>query len=253
MVMLQISSFNLAVYHLGDTDSEKLALVLPGKLDTKDYPHMKSHVNFLSRQGYLALSFDPPGTWESEGEIHDYTMTNYLMAITELIEHYGNRPTLLVGHSRGGSMAMLGALRNPYVNSFVAIMSQAGPSRFDSEVVEGCTISMRDLPDDPSKMKKFKLPLSYYNDARKFDLLPELGTCVKPKLFIFGTQDDIIKPEIVKAAYTASAEPKWIESVESGHDYRYDSHIIDQVNKKIFDFLVKNIGARHLFSVPASS
>jgi hypothetical protein len=41
----------------GDQDAAKLALVLPGRLDTKDYAHMVSAVDFLSARGYLAVSF----------------------------------------------------------------------------------------------------------------------------------------------------------------------------------------------------
>ncbi len=79
--IIKTPSFELAVYIKGKSDAKKLALVLPGRLETKDYPHMRSHVNYLAKRGYLALSFDPPGTWDSPGEIEFYTMTNYLKAI----------------------------------------------------------------------------------------------------------------------------------------------------------------------------
>ena len=69
MNLIKTESFQLATYSQGDSESKKLALVLPGKLDTKDYSHMKSHVKYLAIMGYFALSFDPPGTWESKGDI----------------------------------------------------------------------------------------------------------------------------------------------------------------------------------------
>jgi len=58
----QTRSFKLAAYIQGKPTADGLAIVLPGKLDTKDYAHMQSHVDFLAERGYLALSFDPPGT-----------------------------------------------------------------------------------------------------------------------------------------------------------------------------------------------
>lgn len=88
MNLLQLPSFTIATYMQGNPDAEKLALVLPGKLDTKDYAHMRSHVDFLAERGYLALSFDPAGTWESPGDISLYTLNNYLKTIDELIEHF---------------------------------------------------------------------------------------------------------------------------------------------------------------------
>src|SRR3990167_9150866 len=118
--MIKTNSFTLATYQKGNPDSKKLALVLPGKLDTKDYAHMRSHVDFLANLGFFALSFDPPGTWESPGDISLYTTTNYLKAIDELIKHFGNKPTFIMGHSRGASISMMGASRNSKIMAYAA-------------------------------------------------------------------------------------------------------------------------------------
>lgn len=123
MSFIQTKNYKLAVYLRGDVNSQKLALVLPGQLDTKDYPHMRSHVEYLSKRGYLALSFDPASTWESPGDYRLYTMTNYLKQINELVEYHGNKPTFVIGHSRGGSMAMLAGINNPHITCFASIMS----------------------------------------------------------------------------------------------------------------------------------
>ena len=121
--IITTKSFELAIYANGSLSSNKIALVLPGKLDTKDYAHMHSHVEFLATKGYFAISFDPPGIWESSGNIKIYNMTNYLKAINELIQYYGNKPTFIMGHSRGGSMAMLAGIKNSYVTHFASLMS----------------------------------------------------------------------------------------------------------------------------------
>src|SRR3989344_5911947 len=107
MNILKTKNFEVAVYIKGDPASAKLAIVTPGRLDTKDYLHNTSLVDYLANRGFYALSFDPPGTWESPGSIDLYTTTNYLKVVDELIEHFGNKPTLLAGHSRGGTVAML--------------------------------------------------------------------------------------------------------------------------------------------------
>lgn len=60
MDLVKTRSFNLAVYKKGDENSPKLALVMPGKLDTKDYSNMRRHVDYLAGLGHLAISFDPP-------------------------------------------------------------------------------------------------------------------------------------------------------------------------------------------------
>ena len=45
----------------------------------------------LAALGFHAVAFDPPGSWKRPGF---YTVTNYLGAVNELVEHYGNGPQL---------------------------------------------------------------------------------------------------------------------------------------------------------------
>jgi hypothetical protein len=240
MKTINTKSFTLAVYAKGDEKSEKVALVLPGKLDTKHYQHMRSHVDFLAQKGYFALSFDPPGTWESPGGISLYTTTNYLKAINELIEYFGNKPTVLVGHSRGGTLAMLGAINNQYVSHFVSIMSSAGKSIPSYPINPGePSISQRDFPGSPKEKISIELPYAFFEDSAKFNIIDGLKECVKPKLFILGTRDTTILPEKVKEAFNASAEPKEIYELDSDHSYRWHPHLIEEVNKVIGEFLKK--------------
>jgi len=238
--MIKTKSFEIASYIKGNEDASRLALVLPGKLDTKDYPHMRSHVDFLADRGFFALSFDPPGTWESPGGIEFYTMTNYLKTINELIEHFGNKPTILLGHSRGGSMAILGAITNPHVTHFIAVMSRVGESTPNKPMKPGDTsISYRDIPWNPKENKKFELPFSYFEDSARYNILEGLKECTKPKLFVLGIHDITVKPEEVKAAYEAAAEPKELCEIDSDHNYRFRPVLINAINKIIGKFLDK--------------
>jgi hypothetical protein len=239
--MINTKSFKLATYIRGDEASKRVALVLPGKLDTKDYPRMRSHVDFLADQGFFALSFDPPGTWDSLGGIELYTMTNYLKAINELIEYFGSKPTILLGHSRGGSMAMLGAIENPYVTHFIAVMSSAGASMPEKPMKPGdISISYRDIPGNPDEKKKFELPFSFFKDSARYNVFEGLKSCTKQKLFIMGTRDVTTEPEEVKAAYEAAAQPKEFREINSDHDYRWHPHLIKEVNQVVGDFLKRN-------------
>ena len=87
---IKTKSFELAISTRGEKNSTRLAIAIPGRLDTKDYLNFTSHIEYLANRNFLAVAFDPPGTWESRGEIESYTTTNYLKAVDELIEHFGN-------------------------------------------------------------------------------------------------------------------------------------------------------------------
>lgn len=244
MNIIKTKTFELAVYEKGDSNSPKFAIIVPGRLDTKDYIHNTSLVDYLASRGYFALSFDPPGTWESPGDIKLYTTTNCLKAVDELIEHFGNKPALLAGHSRGGTIAMLAGTKNPHITHFIPIFFYYGAPSDPEEgsVVDGKVISYRDLPPGTTKtkeQKKFELPLNYFEEGKQYNALPGLKNCAKPKLFFYGVEDDIIDPEDVKKAYEESAEPKMIHPLNSDHDYRRHPEIVEEVNKVVGLFLDK--------------
>lgn len=244
MNIIKTKTFELAVYQKGYPSLPKLAIVIPGRLDTKDYAHNTSLVNYFASQGYFALSFDPPGTWESPGDIDLYTTTNLIKSVNELIEFFGNKPTILAGHSRGGTIAMLSGPKNSCVTHIIPIFSFYGaPSDPENErIVDGKVISYRDLPpgnEITQEQKEFGLPLNYFEDGKQYNALAGLKDYSKPKLFFYGTEDDANNSDGVKRAYQESAEPKEIHELNSEHDYRYHSEIIEEVNQIIGKFIEK--------------
>jgi pimeloyl-ACP methyl ester carboxylesterase len=204
---------------------------------------MRSHTDYLAQNGFYAVSFDPPGTWESPGDISLYTMTNYIQAVNELIAHFGNRPTLLVGHSRGSSIATLIGISNPHVEAFVSVMCSLSPSAYTSlgENITwqqtGYQDEYRDPPGGGPETKHLKLPYSFYQDQRRYDLKDGLQTCTKPKLFIYGTRDEIATPQKVKSLYDVASSPRQIYELNSDHDYRLHPHLITEVNDAIGSFV----------------
>lgn len=235
-------SFSLAAYQKGSLTAEKLALVLPGKLDTKDYPHMRKLVDVLASKGYLALSFDPPGTWESEGDVSHYTITNYLKAVEEIIILYGSKPTLLVGHSNGGSIAMISGAKIKAVEKIISVMSK---NTFKKNLdvkweQEGFHVSSRDTPLEYEKRERFfNLPFTFYEDSQKYDVSDALKSCTKPKLFIAGSKDELVSVEAIKEIVAMTAEPKKLVIIDSIHGYRKDEKIIQEVNDLIEKFITE--------------
>ena len=185
-----------------------------------------------------------PGTWESGGDIALYSTTNYLSAISELIAHYGNRPTFVLGHSMGGTMAMHTAVTNPAVVALAALMSDPSfvPDASDTERLakweaSGSKRSYRDLPGNRQATRQFKLPYAFSEDARQYSAVNGLQTLVTPKLFVAGKQDTLITPEVVKLCYELSAEPKSFATLDTGHDYRRDEAAIRAANVLLDNFL----------------
>jgi pimeloyl-ACP methyl ester carboxylesterase len=245
MTIIQTKTFQLAANIKGDNKAAKLALILPGRLDTKDYAHMTSLVDFFASRGYLAISFDPPGTWDSSGEIDIYSTTNYLKAIDELIEYFGNRPTVLAGHSRGGTVAIHAGASNPAVVGFIAMMPSYGAATPPSTeaMAAGVQIELRDIPPGTTRtteQRKFLLPMAYFEDAVQYDSVPILGQCTKPKLLFYGDHDKFTEPDDVKSIFAKIPEPKILKGLKTEHDYRLRPEVMAEVNDTIAEFLEKH-------------
>ncbi len=246
MNLIKTRSFELATFSNGNKNSEKLAILIPGRLDTKDYANFVSHAEYLANKDFFVVAFDPPGTWESPGNINLYTTTNYIKVINELIEYYGNKPTLLLGHSRGAAVAVLASIANPAVIGIIPVMANYGAPTAPSQsaIEKGFQISYRDLPPGThktSERKEFALPIAYWTDGEKYNTVQILKECTNPKLLIYGTRDEFTPVDTVKKLYEVIPEPKMIKGVDSTHDYRYYPEIIKEVNEEIGRFLNKYI------------
>lgn len=241
MKLIKTKSFQLAIITKGDQHSEKLALLLPGRLDTKDYVNFTSHMDCLSEKGFLVVAFDPPGTWDSPGDF-EFTTTNYIKSVNEIIDYFGNRQTLLIGHSRGGLTAMLVGTSNTSVIGFALINASYGPPTHPDpgKIKDGYLVEKRDIPPGDIRTpikKEFQMSLNYFIDGKKYDPLPLLKLCTKPKLLIYGTHDEFTEPQEVKEIFETIPQPKMIYELHCEHDYRINSRTIKEVNIILVKFI----------------
>lgn len=241
MEIIKTPSFELATISAGDPHSQRTALLIPGRLDTKDYVNFVSHMDCLARLGYYAIAYDPPGTWESPGEV-EYTTTNLIKTVNELIGYLGNRPTLLLGHSRGGQIASLVGAAHHAVTSLVLVNASYGPPSPPNprNIHDGYLMEYRDIPPGDRKteqQREFRLSLNYFADGAQYDPLPRLKSCNKPKLLIVSTDDEWTKPDTVKRVYDAIPEPKMFYEMSGHHDYRRDANAIHEVNTMLETFV----------------
>ncbi len=244
MKNIDTTNFRLAVNSKGKEDSEKVAILMPGRLDTKDYANFVRHLDSFADLGFYALALDPPGTWDSPGDLINYTTTNYLEAINELIDHLGNRPTLLFGHSRGGATAMLASV-NTAVSGLVVVNAAYGkPSAPNpDEIEDGFLKESRDVPPGDTRTDEqilFKLPLGYFEDGAKHDPLLALQKFSKPKLIIHANQDEFVSLDRVKEIFATLSEPKMFLEINCTHDYRLFPDEITKVDSTLAEFVETN-------------
>lgn len=226
-----------------DVETEKLAILCPGFLDSKDYAGLTELANRLAENGYTAVRFDPTGVWESDGNIEDYTVTQYLEDIKNVLEHMLAKNdfthVLLVGHSRGGTAALLYAARDLQVSAVLGIMSPYKLASWEKWNEDGLRFSSRDMPGSDEKVE-FTIPVSYLEDLEKYDVLEEVKKLKVPVMLLAGEMDKGVLPGDVKKIYDNVNEPKHFEVIPSvGHDYRVHESQVKLVNECVMRGLEK--------------
>ena len=243
MKLVSTNNFQIAVNEYGDSGADKLCILLPGRLDTKDYANFVSHGIFLSKRGYYVIAIDPPYTWDSPGSLQDYTTSAYVQSIHELIEHFGNKKTLLLGHSRGGATAML-VSRNAHVEAIVLVNAAYGsPTPPDKgKLIDGCLPESRDMPPGDKRTKeqrKFMLPMTYFRDGNRHNPVGSLRKFNGAKLLVHATNDEFCRPDKVKHIFDSLREPKKYLEINCTHDYRLFPEAIEQVNQAVESMIKK--------------
>lgn len=234
-----------ASIHHPERETDRLAVLCPGFLDSKDYRHLVMLADRLCEEGFTVVRFDPIGVWESSEDISEYTMTQYLKDIRSVLEYMLERGTyrqvLLGGHSRGGQMSILYAARDARITHVLGIMPSYGPIegvwREEWEHTGMC-IESREVPGDENRKAEYHVPFSHVLDRDRYDLIEDLKNVHVPVLLFSGGQDDIVPSRIVNDIYDAANEPKcYVEIPEARHDYRFDTSVVTAVNDVILEQL----------------
>lgn len=231
-----------AAIHRPEEGSEKLAILCPGFLDSKDYLGLVALAEDLCEEGFVVVRFDPIGTWESEGTMLDYTMTQYLEDIENVLEYMlaqGDYENILIGgHSRGGQMAVLYAARDTRISAVLAIMPSHGRivgTRRSNWEKDGEKLEKRDLPADQNEFVEFHVPFNHVLDRDGYDALADVAKINVPIVFIAGEEDVTVEPAIVEELFENANEPKSFLIIPGiDHDYRLKEESVRLVNEEIF-------------------
>lgn len=235
-----------AVVHYPREKTDKLAILCHGYLDSKDYDHLKTLAEDLAKGGYTAVRFDPIGTWESDGNISDYTTTEYLKNVKEVLEYMLKQSSfkhiLIGGHSRGGKVSILYAAQDPRISEVLGIMPSSvhRVRNFisSSRRLLRYSLSFRDSPKVKNQKKEFRVPFSHFEDLKKYDVLKDVKNIKVPLVLIAGEFDKLVPPETVRRIFDEANEPKKFILIPGiGHDYRHNPSEIRAVNDQILKAL----------------
>lgn len=217
----------------------KLALLLPGYLDSPDYRHMLTFEKGLQELGYSVERLDPCNLWET-GDASNYSITNYLAQVRERVVFYQDKKpeeVLLVGHSLGAFTAIVaGSIRE--VSKIVALCpppDRIGPSlRWEENKPRH---SQRDLPDNPDQYRSFTIPYSFVTDGLQYSAVAAAEKLRKPLMIYIGLEDKSIPPANTERIVASAHNPYVVRQPNMGHDFRLSQEECDIVMGEIETFL----------------
>ncbi len=218
----------------------KFALLLPGYLDSPDYLHFKIFKNGLEDMGYEVYPLDACHLWKENNE-STYNITNYISHIGKILDEQENKnyeEIILIGHSLGGAIAIIAGEKYKQVTKIVSLCS---PVNFEHHLEKWNgrqkKISLRDLPDNPTKIRKFHIPRNFALDAQQYSVIKKIKSLKKPTMIFIGLQDKVILPEITEQLITYGNNLFIVKEKNIGHNFRNSKKDSMRVMKSIEKFL----------------
>lgn len=184
----------------------------------KDLQPANRIVKALNNDGIAVLRFDFTGLGKSEGE---FANTNFssnvadLVAAAQHMREYFEAPSLMIGHSLGGTATLLAALEVPEVKAVVTIGSPSNATNVMKQfacavdTIEGEGEAEVSLAGRPFKIKK-----QFLDDIRGQNVLDAVAKLKKPLLICHSPIDDTVSVDHAGEIFMAAKHPKSFLSLD---------------------------------------
>ncbi|MFV1989832.1 MAG: alpha/beta hydrolase family protein [Acidimicrobiales bacterium] len=186
---------------------------------SKDIHTMTRLAHGFAEGGYAALRFDFTGLGDSGGDFADTSVSANVADLTRatltLIQR-GYGPCGLVGHSLGGSAALLAAQRLKTVRSVVTIGAPSDPDHvrnlFSDNEQE---IRSHGRAEVNIGGRSFCLAEGFLNDLEEHDVLDAAQNLNRPLLVVHARDDTIVEYAHGQKIYDAAKDPKRLVTLEN--------------------------------------
>lgn len=173
----------------------------------------------LNDAGIAVLRFDFTGLGQSEGEFADTNFSSNvddLLAAVDFLDREHTAPSILIGHSLGGT-AVLQAAAN--VDSAVAVATIGSPSEpvHVAKMFSGSEDELRDRGEAVVSLggRPFRMKQQFLDDLRQQDLRTSIGSLRKALLIMHAPLDNIVEVDNASALFGAAKHPKSFVSLDS--------------------------------------
>lgn len=218
----------------------KVALLLPGYLDSPDYLHLVTFEKRLKELGYVVERLDLGDLWKT-GNPKNYTVTNFIDQIKRRVDYYKSQnpeEILLLGHSRGAFTAIIAGSCIKEITKIIALCSPPDIKASARKWLnQGERTSKRDLPNKPTEYREFSIPYTYVEDSMKYSAVEEVKNLHKPLMIFIALDDEVVPPELTEQIVENANNPHVVRQPNMGHDFRHSETECNIVMNEIEKFL----------------
>ncbi len=185
---------------------------------SKDLKAVRRISRALVDEGVAVFSFDFTGLGESEGDFADTNFSSNLADLEAACRHLGTileAPSLLLGHSLGGSAVLAVAQRLPAVKAVATIGAPSDPAHLAEKLeraapqLESEAVAQVSLGGRPFRIRRQLL-----EDLRAQRLHAAITTLGRPLLIFHSPTDAIVGIEHARQIYDAAKHPKSFISLD---------------------------------------
>jgi putative redox protein len=191
----------------------------------------------LIEAGFAVLRFDFTGLGQSEGEFADSNFSSNvedLIAAANYLEDNYEAPSILIGHSLGGTAVLQAAHSIP---SAMAVASIGAPSN-PAHVAHLFSDKRKELEKTGSAEvnlggRPFKIKQQFLQDLEQQTMPESLGTLRKAVLILHSPLDETVEIENASELFLAAKHPKSFVSLDNANhlltreeDARYAGEVI---------------------------
>jgi uncharacterized OsmC-like protein/alpha/beta superfamily hydrolase len=192
--------------------------------------NLKSATNIsraLTDAGIAVLRFDFTGLGRSEGEFADTNFSSNvadLLAAVRFLEAEYAAPSILVGHSLGGTAVLQAAASVPSAVAVATIGSPADPAHVARlfgnarDELESSGQADVNIGGRPFTVKK-----QFLDDLEQHDLYASVGKLRKALLIMHAPLDEIVEIDNAAELYAAAKHPKSFASLDKADHLLSDS------------------------------
>lgn len=218
----------------------KLALLLPGYLDSPDYRHLVTFEKTLKELGYTVERLDACNLWGTKNT-ENYTVTNFIKQIRDRVDYHKKQnpeEVILIGHSMGGFTAIIAGSKIDEVTKIVALCPPPDRKHSIHKWGEnGVRVSKRDLPENPNEFIEFAVPYSHVKDVLQYSAVDEVKKINKPLMIFIALNDVVVPPELTEEIIKNANNPYVVRQPNMGHDFRNSQEECNLVMEQIEKFL----------------